>query len=119
MTKLKILAILIIIFGLLFIGFLFLGRKKSKKTFSRALQLEDNSSPAEACYTYALAARQGANGKDCRTKIRALWKKHGPFDFSDCLQKATAEYLGEGEEHSEGYHEVIVDYIRKTVSSNN
>ncbi len=117
MTKLIILGVLVIIFGLLFIGFLFLGRKKSKKTFSRALRFEENSEPAEACYTYAIAARQGAKAKDCREKIYTLWNKHGPFDFSDCLKKATTEYQGEGEGHSEGYHEGIVDYIQKVVSS--
>ncbi len=117
MTKLIILAILVIIFGLLFIGFIFISRKKSKTTFLKALKFENNNQPAEACYTYALAARQGARAKDCRKKINTLWNEDGPFDFSDCLQKATTEYQGEGEGHSAGYHEGIVDYIRKVVSS--
>lgn len=118
MTKPIILAILIITFSLIFIWFIFLGRKKSKETYFRALKLEERGEPAEACYTYALAARQGAKTRDCREKINTLWNEHGPFDFSDCLQKATTEYRGEGEGHSEGYHEVIVDYIRKVVSLN-
>lgn len=117
MTKLITLAVLIIIFGLLFIGFLFLARKKSKETFLRALRFEEKNEPVEACYTYALAARQGAKASDCREKIQTLWNTHGPFDFSNCLQKAATEYQGEGEGHSEGYHEGIVDYIQKIVSS--
>lgn len=117
MTKLIIFVVLIIIFTLLLIGFLFLAKKKSKETFLRALRFEEKGEPEEACYTYALAAKQGANTKDCREKISNLWHKHGPFVFSDCLQKATIEYLGEGEGHSVGYHEGLVDYIQKIVSS--
>ena len=117
MTKPIILVILIITFGIVFVWFISLGRKKSKETYLKALKLEERGESAEACYTYALSARQGASTSDCREKINALWREHGPFDFSDCLQKATTEYRGEGEGHSEGYHEGIVDYIRKAVSS--
>ena len=117
MTKLIIFAVLIIIFSLLFIGFLFLSRKKSKETFLRALWFVEKGEPVDACYTYALAARQGAKARDCREKINTLWNEHGPFDFTACRQKATTEYQGEGEGHSEGYHEGLVDYIREVVSS--
>ena len=117
MSKPAIIAALLIIFGLLFICFISIGRKKSKETFLKASSHEENGKAEEACYTYAIAARQGAREKDCREKIKTLWDRHGPFDFSDCLNKAKSEYLGEGEGHGEGYHEGLVDYIRKVVSS--
>ena len=117
MDKLIILAILILFFGLLFIVFILLGRKKAKETFLKASRLEDSGKPEDACYIYAIAARQGASSKDCRHKIVSLWSKHGPFNFVGSLEKSLTEFHGQGEGHSEGYHETIVAYINKAVSS--
>ena len=117
MNKPIIVTTLIIIFGLLFVGFLLLGRKKSSHTFLKASRLEESGQSEEACYTFALAARQGAKAKDCRLRIKSLWFNHGPFHFSKQLENAKKEYAGDGDGHSEGYHETIVDYIQRTVSS--
>ena len=116
MAKAAILTLLVIIFSLLFLLFTLMGRKKAAHTYSRACDLEKAGRYEDACYTFAMAARQGANSAECRTRIHSIWQNEGPFDFSEQMKIANREYLGDGNGHGEGYHENIVDYIKRTVS---
>lgn len=70
------------------------------RRYRRGESLERSGKYKEAVYEYAIAILNGSvASKSCKKKIVFLWKKYGPFDYSDVLEEAkkddTPEHCGE------------------------
>jgi len=63
------------------------GAKRGKIIFDRAASLERAGNFEDACFHYAVSARSGYQADLSRRKVKELWDAHGPFLFSDQVQK--------------------------------
>jgi len=79
--------ILLIVIFLLLLLFL-TSRIFGDKQYKEAKLLEEQKEYKDACYKYAVAILNGSLArKECRNKIKYLWKQHGPFDYSNVLEQ--------------------------------
>ena len=88
--------------------------KRGRLVFDQAASLEASGNYEDACFHYAVAANAGYQAKLCRKKIKNLWNAHGPFLFSEQLQKLKAEYCPDAS-CGEGFHHITVSDIHKWV----
>ncbi|MGE5309141.1 MAG: hypothetical protein ACM3OC_08660 [Deltaproteobacteria bacterium] len=72
---------------IVFVAKIMVGEKKMRQ----AQKLEADAKFREACYFYAVAIFNGLNTEEqrqCESRIRALWKDRGPFDYADIDSEA-------------------------------
>lgn len=84
------------------------------RRYRKGEELERNGKYKEAVYEYAIAVLNGSiASKSCRKKITSLWKKYGPFDYSDVLEKTKKDYTPEC--CGEAGHTAAMSIIKETV----
>lgn len=80
--------------------------------YYRARKLENEGKYKEAVYEYATATITSCISKnDCSKRIRNLWNKKGPFDYSDFLTK----FIENKDEDSLIHHDAILEIIQKSI----
>jgi hypothetical protein len=103
-----------LLWGLMVFGFLYVvlsypkKRRKRRRTYRKAAELEARGGaepvkyPLKPCreveqafYYYVMSALSGYQKEQCRSKLRELWKTHGPFAASwrEYLHKCEEYYL--------------------------
>lgn len=87
------------LFGMLFL--MALKMRVGEKKFRIAETMEKAGKFREACYFYGAAIFNGLGTVaqvDCESRIRRLWRAHGPFDYADIDAAACrANALGHSE----------------------
>ncbi len=81
----------------------------------RAALQEKNGHYGKACYTYAIAALHGVKPDECRSKIRELWHRYGPFDFTDQLKQIKEECTSCDSDSTDGHHDNTIEIIKEAV----
>jgi len=108
--------ILIIIVSLICIAMYFLRRSAGKygmSNYQDAVEYEKHNKYKDACYSYGLAASQGVKIKESKERIEFLVDTHGPFDFSDKLERLTNELSCQHDSCAEGYHDGPMRMIKE------
>jgi len=80
--------ILLIIILFLVLLFCASSRLFGDKKYKEAKLLEGQKKYKDACYAYAIAILNGSLAeKECRRRIKYLWEKYGPFDYTNILEQ--------------------------------
>jgi len=116
----KAIIITSIVLFLLYLIFRFVKSedKRGKAVFIEAAHLEESAKFEDACFQYAVAANAGYQAKICKSKIRQLWRSHGPFLFAEQLKKLQEEFCRDTS-CGEGLHHLTVADIHKWVKEEN
>ena len=64
----------------------------------------------------AVAAAAGHQKRSCEERVRALWDRHGPFDFSRQMGETVAAFCRQPS-CGEGFHRITVERIYEIVGS--
>jgi len=114
-----------LVLGYVVLGFIIAGavlvarmrrrrRESNRVLLDGAAQYAQTGRYAQACYHYGLAAWGGA--EPAASHVRALWRAHGPFDFSQTGNETRDSYC-RNKSCGEGFHSITTREIARIVAS--
>ena len=102
----------LIIIVLLIVCLFIFQQSTGDKVYKEAQALEEQAKYKEACYMYAVAWPNCRSGKDCASKIKYLWEKHGPFDYQDVEEAGIQRYSPPSGERGDRPARECLDNVR-------
>jgi hypothetical protein len=97
-------------------GILLMRRTKNRSSLvlEAAARYEQEGRFEDACYHYGIAVLNGAREQG-ESRVRSLWREHGPFAFAGIGEDMRHSYCSRSESCGEGYHQITVQEIARIV----
>jgi hypothetical protein len=91
------------------------GARMRSALLAAAARYEAEGRFEDACYHYGIAAWRGA-GELGSSRVRELWRVHGPFSFAQAGEEMRDRYCSASESCGEGFHQITLREIARIVS---